>query len=68
MAGGMLAKVMAPTGLIMVLVGALVAILAFVFILLDLTGDFARRVVALLATTLPLIIGGVALAWLAVRP
>lgn len=52
----------------MVLVGALVAILAFVFILLDLTGDFADRVVTLLATTLPLIIGGVALAWLAVRP
>ncbi len=68
MAASTLTKVMAATGLIMVFVGALVAILAFFFILLDLSGDFAARVVALLATALPLIIGGVALAWLAVRP
>jgi hypothetical protein len=66
MVAGPLGKILSPLGVALVLVGVATAALAFVFILLDLTGDFPTRVRLLTAATaLPLVVGGAALAWLA---
>jgi hypothetical protein len=69
MAAGAMGKFFGPVGMVLVLVGVVVAILTFIFILLDLSGDFVSRVVALNgSTTLAFILGGAALTWLGGRP
>jgi hypothetical protein len=62
---GPVGKFLAPIGITFVLISAVETALAFIFILLTLTGDFPNRIIALTtATALPLAIGGAALAWL----
>lgn len=65
MASGPLGRLFAPLGVILILVGVVVAALSFIFILLELRGEFSDRVNLLTnLTALPLIVGGAALAWL----
>ena len=62
---GPIGKMLAPIGLILVLLGAAVSVFSFIFILLDLTGDFQDRVNTLTAVTaLPLVVAGAAMTWL----
>lgn len=65
MAEGGVRRFFAPIGLVLLIVGIAVAALAFIFILLDLSGDFPDRVRTLTAfTSVPFILGGAALAWM----
>jgi len=62
---GPLGKLLAPIGIVLVVVSVTVTVLAFLVILLNITGDVSGRLRLLAAgTALPLAVGGAALVWI----